>query len=61
MSSTPPSGVEREIWRGLELPDESVVALLDHLERFCLQHGGERHYADLIALVQRMKAAQAGA
>jgi len=59
MSESHPAHVQRAILDALDLPDESVTALLDHLERFCRQHGGARHYAELLALVGRMKAAQA--
>lgn len=47
----------RELLRALDLPPEGVPAFLVHLEAFCLQHGGPARYAELLALVQKYRAA----
>jgi hypothetical protein len=49
-----------EALRSLELPPSGVRAMVDHIERFCSQHGGERHYGELLALVERCRARQGG-
>ena len=46
-----------ELLRALDLPPEAVPLFLAHLDAFCTAHGGERHYAELMALVQRCRAA----
>jgi hypothetical protein len=45
-----------ELLRALDLPDEAVAQFLDHIARFCHDHGGERRYADLLALLARLRA-----
>lgn len=47
----------RELLRALDLPPEGVPAFLAHVEAFCLAHGGPAHYAELLALVQKYRAA----
>jgi hypothetical protein len=46
------------ILRALDLPDEAVPLFLDHIAQFCHAHGGERHYAELLALVAKYQAVQ---
>lgn len=46
----------QELLRALDLPDEAVAQFLDHIARFCDDHGGDRRYADLLALVARLRA-----
>lgn len=42
----------REILHSLELPDAAIPLFLQHIEDFCQRHGGENHYAELLALVR---------
>jgi len=37
----------------LDLPPEALAPFLAHIERFCQEHGGERRYGELLALVAR--------
>lgn len=48
-----------ELLRALDLPPEAIPLFLDHIEAFCAAHGGQRHYAELMALVQRYRAKEA--
>ena len=45
------------VLRALDLPEEALALFLDHIASFCGEHGGERHYAELLALVARFQAA----
>jgi hypothetical protein len=47
------------ILAALDLPPEALAPFLAHIEQFCQAHGGERRYAELLALVERCKAAHA--
>lgn len=48
---------EREdILRALDLPDEAIPLFLAHIERFCTEHGGQRRYGELLALLARYQA-----
>jgi hypothetical protein len=42
----------------LDLPEEAVPLFLDHIARFCHAHGGERHYAELLAMLARLRDGQ---
>jgi len=44
------------ILAALELPARARVRWLDDLERFCREHGGERRYRDLLALIAECRA-----
>jgi hypothetical protein len=46
----------QDLLRALDLPDEAVAQFLEHIARFCDDHGGERRYADLLALLARLRA-----
>jgi hypothetical protein len=46
------------ILRALDLPAEALPLFLEHIAHFCQAHGGERHYAELLALVAKYQAAQ---
>lgn len=39
------------ILAALDLPPRALARWFDDLERFCRDHGGERHYRELMALV----------
>ncbi|MES2017972.1 MAG: hypothetical protein V4484_15905 [Pseudomonadota bacterium] len=45
-----------DVLRALDLPQEALAPLLDHIAQFCHEHGGERHYAELLAMVARLRA-----
>ena len=44
-----------DVLRALELPDEAIPLFLEHIAQFCHAHGGERHYAELLAMVARLR------
>jgi hypothetical protein len=44
-----------EVLRALDLPEEAIAPLLDHIAQFCQAHGGERHYAELLAMVASLR------
>jgi hypothetical protein len=48
-----------ELLRALDLPPEAIPLFLDHIEAFCAAHGGQRHYVELMTLVQRYRAKEA--
>ena len=48
----------QDILSALDLPPEAVPLFLEHIAQFCHAHGGERHYAELLALVGRFREAQ---
>ncbi len=48
----------QDILSALDLPPEAVPLFLNHVAQFCHARGGERHYADLLALVARFGEAQ---
>lgn len=48
---------QHDILRALDLPDEAIPLFLAHIERFCNEHGGQRRYGDLLALLARCQAA----
>lgn len=48
-----------DILASLDLPPEALAPFLAHIEQFCQAHGGERRYAELLALVERCRAAAA--
>lgn len=43
------------ILAALDLPPEALAPFLAHIEQFCRDHGGERRYAELLALVERCR------
>ena len=45
----------REALGALEMPRAGVARWLDDLERFYRRHGGERRYAECLALVASMR------
>ncbi|MCE3602134.1 hypothetical protein LXA47_00715 [Massilia sp. P8910] len=50
---------EQEILRALDLPEEAIPLFLAHAARFCIDHGGQRHYGELLVLLARYQAATA--
>ncbi len=46
----PPDDLDT-ILAALDLPPRALAAWLADLERFCRDHGGERRYRELMALV----------
>lgn len=48
----------QDILGALDLPDAALPLFLEHIVQFCEAHGGERHYADLLALVAKYQAPQ---
>lgn len=54
-----PTNDEADILRALDLPVEAVPLFLEHIVTFCHAHGGERYYAELLAIVNRYRIAQA--
>ena len=42
--------------KGLDLPAHAVGAWLDDDIAFCREHGGERVYGELLAILQRFRA-----
>ena len=48
----------QDILRALDLPPEAVPLFLEHIASFCHAHGGARHYAELLELVEKYQAAQ---
>lgn len=51
----------REALKGLDLPAHTVGAWLDDDIAFCREHGGERVYGELLALLERFRASLDGA
>ncbi|HEX8615583.1 MAG TPA: hypothetical protein VF800_30230 [Telluria sp.] len=45
-----------DILRALDLPDEAIALFLAHIAQFCQDHGGQRRYAELLALLARYQA-----
>lgn len=52
--------VLKEALHSLEFSPAGVRAMLRHVERFCQRHGGRKHYAELLDLVERCRALQEG-
>lgn len=48
-----------ETLEGLDLPAHAVAQWLDDDIAFCRDHGGERVYPELLAILERFRAAQA--
>lgn len=48
-----------DILRALDLPQEAIPLFLAHVAQFCQDHGGQRRYSELLALLARYQA-QAG-
>jgi hypothetical protein len=46
-----------DILRALDLPEEAIAPFLAHVAQFCREHGGQRHYGELLALLARYQAA----
>ena len=46
----------REALEGLDLPAHTVGAWLDDDIAFCREHGGERVYGELLAILERFRA-----
>ena len=46
-----------EILTALEMPPEGLAKWFHHLEDFCREHGGDRHYSDLLKLLAECDAA----
>jgi hypothetical protein len=44
-----------DILQALDLPEEAIPLFLDHIAQFCNAHGGARHYAELLAMVARLR------
>lgn len=44
-----------DVLQALDLPEEAIPLFLDHIAQFCNAHGGERHYAELLAMVARLR------
>ena len=45
-----------EILNALEMPPEGLSQWFAHLEQFCRKHGGDRHYSDLLKLINECQA-----
>jgi hypothetical protein len=48
--------VLEETLAALEMPREGLLRWLEHNERFCMRHGGERRYGEWLALYERCRA-----
>lgn len=48
---------QHDILRALDLPEEAILLFLTHIAQFCQDHGGQRHYGHLLALLARYQAA----
>lgn len=48
----------REALEGLDLPAHTVARWLEDDIAFCREHGGERVYGELLALLERFRAAE---
>ena len=42
-----------EILNALDIPREGLLRWLEHNERFCMQHGGERRYGEWLQLYEQ--------
>lgn len=63
MAALPESEQEddrRDALKGLDLPAHTVGAWLDDDIAFCREHGGERVYGELLAILERYRAALDG-
>ena len=49
--------VTADVLAALDLPPGALARWLDDVEAFCRAHGGERHYRELLALVDGARAA----
>jgi hypothetical protein len=47
---------QQDILRALDLPEEAIPLFLAHIAQFCQDHGGQRHYSELLALLARYQA-----
>ncbi|WP_167239487.1 hypothetical protein [Massilia genomosp. 1] len=45
-----------DILRALDLPEEAIPQFLAHVAQFCQDHGGQRRYGELLALLARYQA-----
>lgn len=50
---------QEDILRALDLPEEAIAPFLAHIAQFCQEHGGQRRYGELLALLARCQAAAA--
>lgn len=57
MSADDGAAITPEIIAALGLPPAALARWLDDVEGFCRAHGGERHYRELLALVDATRAA----
>ncbi|WP_166888727.1 hypothetical protein [Massilia sp. CCM 8734] len=48
---------QQDILRALDLPEEAIPLFLAHVAQFCRDHGGQRRYGELLALLARYQAA----
>ena len=48
-------GQLKTLSEALEINQSSVIPFLKHIENFCLAHGGEAHYSEILSLVDRVK------
>ena len=53
----PLPSVLAEILAALDMPREGLLRWLEHNERFCIRHGGERRYGEWLQLYQQCRAA----
>lgn len=51
-------GERREALEGLDLPAHTVAQWLDDDIAFCREHGGERVYGELLAILERFRATE---
>jgi hypothetical protein len=56
-SEGPDEGCLLEILEALEMPRRGLLRWLEHNERFCMQHGGERRYGEWLQLYERCRVA----
>ena len=48
-----PASDRQALLEALDLPAEALPLFFAHIREFCQAHGGARHYAELLALVER--------
>ena len=46
-----------EILAALDMPRDGLLRWLDHNERFCMRHGGERRYGEWLELYEQCRQA----
>ena len=49
---------QADILKALDLPPAAQALFLAHIAAFCQQHGANRRYADLLALIEKYQPAE---